>query len=82
MHYFCLSSPQNTNKEKHFHEISVNINKAFGKYVNIIHAGVLNIDIDIDVLRPCSYSSKNYLSDMKDVFSLKNLIKEPTTFKS
>ena len=52
--------------------------QTFGKYDNIILAG----DLNIDELRPCSDSSKNYLSDMKDMVSLTKLIKEPTCFKS
>ena len=59
-------------------EISVRLNKILDKYDNIILAG----DLNIDELRPCSDSTKNHLSDIKDVFNLKNLIKEPVCFKS
>ena len=52
--------------------------KILGKYDNIILAG----DLNIDELRPCSDSSKNHLPNMKDIFGLTNLIKEPTCFKS
>ena len=69
--------PSNTDKEEFLDEISVNLNKILGKYDNIILAG----DLNIDELRPCSDSSKNHLSDMKDIFGLINLIKEPTCFK-
>ena len=62
--------PPNTVKEL-FDQISVSLNKILGKY--IILAG----DLNIDELRPCSDSSKNNLSDKKDIFSLTNLIKEP-----
>ena len=70
--------PPNTDKEEFFDEISVSLNKILGKYYNIILAG----DLNIDKLRPCSDSSKNYLSDVKNIFSLINLIKEPSCFKS
>ena len=61
--------PPNTDKEEFFDEISVNLNKTLGKYDNIILAG----DLNIDELRPCSDSSKNHLSDMKDIFGLTNI---------
>ena len=67
--------PPNTVKEL-FDQISVSLNKILGKY--IILAG----DLNIDELRPCSDSSKNNLSDKKDIFSLTSLIKEPNCFKS
>ena len=67
----------NTDKGEFFDEISVSLNKILGKYDNIILAG----DLNIDESRPCSDSSKNHLSDMKDIFGLTNLIKEPTCFK-
>ena len=70
--------PPNTDKEEFFDEISVSLNKILGKYDNIILAG----DLNIDELRPCSDSSKNHLSDMKDIFDLTKFIKEPTCFKS
>ena len=61
--------PPNTDKEEFFDEISVNLNRILGKYHNIILAG----DLNIDELRPCSDSSKNHLSDMKDIFGLTNI---------
>ena len=69
--YFAYRHP-NTDNENCLDEISINLNKILGKYDNIIHAGDLNIDDS----RSCSDSSKNYLPDMKDIFSLTNLIKE------
>ena len=69
--------PPNTDKGEFFDEISVSLNKILGKYDHIILAG----DLNIDESRPCSDSSKNHLSDMKDIFGLANLIKEPTCFK-
>ena len=76
MHSFGLRSP-NTVKEELFDEIFVNLNKILGEY-DIISAG----DLNIDELRPCLDSSKNHFSDMKDIFSLANLIQKPTCFKS
>ena len=75
---FFSYRPPNTDKEEFFDEISVNLNRILGKYHNIILAG----DLNIDELRPCSDSSKNHLPNMKDIFGLTNLIKEPTCFKS
>ena len=76
VHSFGLPSP-NTVKEELFDEIFVNLNKILGEY-DIIFAG----DLNIDELRPCLDSSKNHFSDMKDIFSLANLIQKPTCFKS
>ena len=70
--------PSSTDKEQFFDKISVSLNKILVKYHNIILAG----DLNIDELRPCSDSSKNHLPNMKDIFGLTNLIKEPTCFKS
>ena len=67
----------NTDKEEFFDEISVSLNAILGKSDNVILAG----DLNIDELRTCSGSSKNHLSDMKDIISLSNLIKEPKSFK-
>ena len=67
----------NTDKEELFEGLSVSLNKILGKCDNIIVAG----DLNIDESRLCSDSSKSYLADMKDIFSLANLIKEPTCFK-
>ena len=70
--------PPNTDKKEFFDEISVSLNKILGKYDTII----LACDLNKDQLRSCSDSSKNHLSDMKGIFSLTNLIKEQTCFKS
>ena len=70
--------PLNIDKKKYFDEISVSLNKILGKYHNIILAG----DLNTEELRSCSDSSKSHLFDMKDIFSLPNLIKKPTCFKS
>ena len=70
--------PPSIDKEEFFDEISVNLNKILGIYDNIILTG----DLNIDELKPCSDFSKNHLFDMKDIFTLTNLIKDPTCFKS
>ena len=69
--------PSSTNKDKFFEEIFTSLNKILGNYENIVLAG----DLNIDELNSCSDSS-NHLSDMKDVFNLSNLIKEPPCLKS
>ena len=46
-------------------------------YDNIVLAG----DLNIDLLDP-SKDTLNHLSDLLDVFNLKNLVKEPTCFMS
>ena len=70
--------PPKTTKGDFFSEIYISLNKIIDKYDNIVLAG----DLNIDDLKSYSESSQNHLSDMKDVFSLTNLIKEPTCFKS
>ena len=77
MHSFCLPSPKHCQR-RIFDENLVSLKEILGKHDNVILAG----DLNIDELRPCSDSSKNHLSDIKDIFSLTNLIKEPTCFKS
>ena len=67
VHSFCLPSP-NTDKEEFFDDFSVNLNKILGKYDNSYKYGNF-------------ISYKNQLSDMKDIFSLTNLITEPSSFK-
>ena len=64
--------PPSTNKDKFFEEIFASLNKMLGNYDNIALAG----DLNIDELNSCSDLS-NHLSDMRDVFNLSNLIKEP-----
>ena len=70
--------PPSIDKEVFFDKISVSLNKILSKYDNITLAG----DLNIDELGPSSNSSKNYLPNIKDIFGLTNLIKEPTCFKS
>ena len=74
---YAYCSP-NINKEEFCNEIPLSLDKILGKYDNITLAG----DLKIDELRPCSDLSKNHLPDMEDIFSLTNLIKEQTCFKS
>ena len=69
--------PPNFNKGEFFKEISNSLSKALKCYDNIALAG----DLNIDLLDP-SKDTSNHLSDLLDVFNLKNLVKEPTCFKS
>ena len=73
---FSLTDPQ-TQKTMFFNEIYITLNKILSKYDNILLAGDLNID-----QFKTSSDSSNHLSDAKDVFDLKNLLKKPTSFKS
>ena len=59
-----------------FNEIYIIQNKILNKYDNILLAR----DLNIDELKTGSDSS-NHLSDVKDVFNLRNLVKKPTCFK-
>ena len=49
----------------------------FSHYLSLL-AG----DLNIDELKTGGSDSSNHLSDVKDVFNLKNLVKKPTYFKS
>ena len=67
----------NFNKGEFLNKISNTLSKVLKSYDNIVPAG----DLNIDLLDP-SKSTSNHLSDLVDVFNLKNLIKEPTCFIS
>ena len=60
-----------------FEEISVTLNKVLNKYDNLLLAR----DLNINTWRPTSGSS-NDLSDLNDTFTLTNLVKDSTCFKS
>ena len=62
--------PNKTNKKVCFDELAETLNKAANKYDNIFIAGDLNID------------TNNDLCDFIDTFSLNNLIKVETSYKS
>ena len=51
------------------------VSKSLNNYDNIVIAGNLNID-----LSDPSKATSNNLSDLLDVFNLKNLVKELTCF--
>ena len=51
------------------------VSKSLNNYDNIVIAGNLNID-----LSDSSKATSNNLSDLLDVFNLKNLVKELTCF--
>ena len=65
----------NFSKGEFFNEISNTLSKALKSYDNIILPGDLNID-----LLDSSKDTSNHLSDLLDVFNLKNLVKKPTCF--
>ena len=77
MVYFVCISPPTFHKGEFFKEISNNFIKALKCYGNIVLAG----DPIINLLDP-SKDISNHLSDLLDVFNLKNLVKEPTCFMS
>ena len=72
VYLFAYRSP-NFNKGEFFNKILNTLSKALKCYDNIILAG----DPNIDLLDP-SKDTSNHLSDLLDVFNLKNLVKEPT----
>ena len=74
MVYFAYCPP-NFNKGEFFKEISNTFSKALKCYDNIVLAG----DLNIDLLHP-SKDTSDHLSDLLDVFNLKNL--EKTCFMS
>ena len=76
VYFICISSP-NFNKGEFFKEISNSFSKALNCNDNVALAG----DLNIDLLDP-SKDTSNHLSDLLDVFKLKNLVKEPTCVKS
>ena len=60
-----------------FNEVSNNLNKAVNKYDNILVTDDLNIDffnIKMD--------ANNYLCDFIDTFTITNIVKSKTCFKS
>ena len=69
--------PPSFNKGEFFNKISNTFNKALKGCDNIIFAD----DLNIELLDP-SKDISNHLSDLLDVFNLKNVIKEPTCFMS
>ena len=77
MVYFICILPPNFNKGEFFKGILNSLSKALKCYDNIALSG----DLNIDLLDP-SRDTSNNLSHLLDVFNLKNLVKEPTYFKS
>ena len=74
---YAYRPPNETNKKVVFDELNETLDKAVNKYDNIFLAGDLNIDT-----RDKSKDTNNYLSDFMDTFSLNNLIKVKTCYKS
>ena len=69
--------PPNFNKKEFFNEISNSLSNIITNYDNVVLAG----DLNINLLDP-SADTENHLSDLIDIFDLKNIVKEPTYFKS
>ena len=74
---FAYRPPYNSNKDGFFKELNKSLSIIARKYENVLLVGDLNIDI-LDKKK----DSKNYLSDLRDTFSLSNLISEITCVKS
>ena len=75
MHIAPLSP--NFNKREFFKEYSNTLGTALKYYDNAVPAS----DLNIDLLNPIKDTS-DHLSDLLDVFNLKNLVKDPTCFMS
>ena len=69
--------PPNFNKKEFFNEISNSFSKIITNYDNVVLPG----DLNINLLDP-SADTENHLSDLIDIFDLKNIVEEPTCFKS
>ena len=76
VYFICISSTK-FDKKVFFEEISNSLNKITSNYDNVVLAGDLNIN-----LLDQSADTENHLSDLIDIFDLKNMVKEPTCFKS
>ena len=60
-----------------FNEVSNNLNKAVNKYDNILVTDDLNID-----LFNIKMDTNNYLCDFIDTFTITNIVKSKTCFKT
>ena len=74
---YAYRSPNKINKKVFFDELNETLNKVVNKYDNIFIAGDLNIDTGDK-----SKDANNYLCDCMNTFSLNNLIKVKTCYKS
>ena len=74
---FAYRPPSENNKSMFFTEMTDTLDKAVNKYENIFIAGDLNIDINIK-----NKDTNNYLYDLIDTFSLKNLVSSKTCYKT
>ena len=73
---YAYRPPNEANKKVFFDELNETLDKVVNKY-NIFLAGDLNIDTGNK-----SKDTNNYLCDFMDTFSLNNLTKVKTCFKS
>lgn len=74
---FAYRPPNEENKHIFFNEISNTLNKALNLYDNILVTGDLNIDFCNDIK-----DTNNFLNDLIDTFSLSNLVKHKTCYKT
>ena len=74
---YTYRPPNETNKKVFFDQLNKILDKAVNKYDNIFLAGDLNVDTGDK-----SKDKNNYLCDFMDSFSLNNLIKVKTCYKS
>ena len=69
--------PPNLEKKSFFEEISNSLFLIVNKYENFVLAG----DLNINLLDPKS-DTQNHFSDLRDTFTLTNLVKDKTCFKN
>ena len=69
--------PESINRDTFFEEMNTTLSKAVNKYDNIMVIGDLNIDLNI-----LNNDKHNYLSNICEVYNLKNMIKGKTCDKS
>ena len=74
---YAYRSPNKINKKVFFDELNETLNKVVNKYDNIFIAGDLNVDTGDK-----SKDANNYLCDCMNTFSLNNLRKVKTCYKS
>ena len=74
---YACRPPNETNKKVFFDKFNETLDKAVSKYGNFFIAGDLNIDTGDK-----SKNTNNYACNLMDIFSLNNLIKAKTCYKS
>ena len=77
VYYLRIQAAQWNKQKVFFDELNETLDEAMNKYDNFILAGGLNIDSEDK-----SKDTNNYLCHFMDTFSLNNLIKVKTCYKS